>query len=167
MATRIIVWLSCLFRYLSQAGTHIESRRHGRWWASLPQEQWVHEPGGIQAAYAALQESSAVSRQQRDGPRVCNHTAVFNPKGRGKRKAFWCRDCQSVAKSDSALSDERETRFGGAWGKEDFGDRFQNLVFIGMNLERKAIETLLDRCLLTDSELPRYMLHQSEPNLLC
>jgi len=37
--------------------------------------------------------------------------------------------------------------------QEPFGDRHQQIVYIGQNLPKDAMTTELDRCLLTDEEM--------------
>lgn len=47
----------------------------------------------------------------------------------------------------------------------EFGDHRQEIVLIGVNMDRSAITALLDECLLTDKELEAYRKHwnTSEP----
>ena len=61
---------------------------------------------------------------------------------------FWW----ASAPAEEWPEDEQEaadirSRFNG-----EHGDRHQQLVFIGQNLDRKRVETILDSCLLTDDE---------------
>ncbi|KAF5006934.1 hypothetical protein FDECE_6710 [Fusarium decemcellulare] len=46
---------------------------------------------------------------------------------------------------------QHDIKKGGEWG-----DRRQEIVFIGENLDRKRLEALLDECLLTDDELSKW-----------
>ncbi|RYC90504.1 hypothetical protein BFJ63_vAg6566 [Fusarium oxysporum f. sp. narcissi] len=46
---------------------------------------------------------------------------------------------------------QHDIKKGGEWG-----DRRQELVFIGENLDRKALEKMLDECLLTDDEFKKW-----------
>ena len=45
----------------------------------------------------------------------------------------------------------------------DLGDRRQELVFIGVGMDRAKIVQLFDECLLTDSEMEAYVKHWATP----
>ena len=51
-----------------------------------------------------------------------------------------------AARGEELITDIRSNFFG------DHGDRHQELVFIGQELDQQRIENILDRCLLTDLE---------------
>lgn len=42
------------------------------------------------------------------------------------------------------------------WASEEFGDRRQELVFIGVNIDEGDITEELNKCLLDDGELDAY-----------
>ncbi|EKX54519.1 hypothetical protein GUITHDRAFT_59931, partial [Guillardia theta CCMP2712] len=42
-------------------------------------------------------------------------------------------------------------------GSGRFGDRRQEIVFIGIDMDQEAIEALMDGCLLTDDEMKIYI----------
>ena len=75
----------------SQAGTKANIHAAGKWWASVPKEQWPHSP------------------------------------------------------ELHAFVSER-------W-REPHGDRRQELVYIGVDVDRAKITAVLDACLLTDAEM--------------
>jgi len=78
----------------SQAGTKANVHVAGKWWASVPQEQW---------------------------PR--------NPELHAFVRAHW---------------------------REPYGDRRQELVYIGVDVDRAKITASLDACLLTDAEMQQF-----------
>ena len=92
--------------YWSHAGTSLEISCVGRWWATLPREQWPPE------AVAAILEDFDVPAHDED--------AVSNT--------------------------------------ETVGDRRQEIVFIGSNMQTAAKEIIptLDQCLLNDAEWADY-----------
>jgi G3E family GTPase len=75
----------------SQAGVKANIKRSGKWWATVPREQWPTDP------------------------RARNYVAQ-------------------------------------RW-EEPFGDRRQELVFIGIDIDKTAITAALDACLLSDDEM--------------
>jgi hypothetical protein len=48
------------------------------------------------------------------------------------------------------------------WVSDEWGDRRQELVFIGVNFDEGEIKKTLDACLLTDKELDLYRMEQKE-----
>eukprot|EP00287_Rhodomonas_sp_CCMP768_P004843 CAMPEP_0196730896 /NCGR_PEP_ID=MMETSP1091-20130531/10821_1 /TAXON_ID=302021 /ORGANISM="Rhodomonas sp., Strain CCMP768" /LENGTH=164 /DNA_ID=CAMNT_0042073981 /DNA_START=1 /DNA_END=495 /DNA_ORIENTATION=- len=48
-------------------------------------------------------------------------------------------------------------------GEGRFGDRRQEIVFIGIDLDQDVVEELLDACLLSDAEMQEY-LKRAKPN---
>lgn len=60
---------------------------------------------------------------------------------------WWAAAPEEEWPSDQAEIEEIRTRFLG-----EHGDRHQELVFIGQGLDRERVESILDRCLLTDDE---------------
>ena len=41
----------------------------------------------------------------------------------------------------------------------EYGDHRQELVFIGVKMDKGAIVTMLDECLLSDAEMQSYAMH--------
>lgn len=68
---------------------------------------------------------------------------VFEPAG------LWV-DAMDVA--DKAIILEEEPEIRERWDKEH-GDRMTELVFIGLELNRKEIEAYFDQCLVTEEEM--------------
>ena len=61
---------------------------------------------------------------------------------------WWAAAPEEEWPEDEEMTREIQSNFSG-----EFGDRHQQLVFIGQGLDQHRIETMLDACLLTDSEL--------------
>jgi G3E family GTPase len=61
---------------------------------------------------------------------------------------WWAAAPEEEWPEDEEMTREIRSNFSG-----EFGDRHQQLVFIGQGLDQHRIETMLDACLLTDSEL--------------
>ena len=55
----------------------------------------------------------------------------------------------------SLLEDPQEVAQIRAQFVGEFGDRHQELVFIGRELDQKRVESILDRCLLSDLEFAK------------
>jgi hypothetical protein len=120
------------FRYLSHAGTHVEARRHGRWWASVPRVQWPSMPGGEGAGEAAFAAAAAAAAAGVDFTLL--HHANTQKRRRTKRVSSGC-GSKGDGDGDSGGDD------GGGSGTNSgvhistdavgFGDRYQKLVFIG------------------------------------
>jgi len=51
------------------------------------------------------------------------------------------------------------------WASEEFGDRRQELVFIGVNLNEGEICGTLNDCLLTDEEMDEYRERLDDPSV--
>lgn len=66
----------------------------------------------------------------------------------GVAGVFWA----AMPEETWELSEERRAKIAAVW-REPYGDRRQELVFIGIDLDREALERRLDRCLLTDEEM--------------
>jgi hypothetical protein len=56
--------------------------------------------------------------------------------------------------SDAQSLNQIGADFGGEQG--EWGDRRQEVVFIGLDLDQKGIEAQLDECLATDAEMEEY-----------
>jgi len=92
--------------YWSHAGSSFDMQCLGRWWATLPRQQWPPE-------------ATATLLLDFDDP---NHT------------------------------EEVQQEKGGDSTATTVGDRRQEIVFIGMGLQERAICDTLEQCLLTDDE---------------
>jgi G3E family GTPase len=62
---------------------------------------------------------------------------------------FWW---AAIPEEDWPEDEEERAQIRSGWG-EKFGDRMQQLVFIGVKMDRARITAGLDRCLLTDREM--------------
>jgi G3E family GTPase len=65
--------------------------------------------------------------------------------------AWWADAAPELWPTSADSKDAIRSRFSGEWG-----DRRQELVFMGQGLRQEAIFALLDQCLLTDEEIPAY-----------
>lgn len=66
----------------------------------------------------------------------------------GVAGAFWA----AVPEEEWEVGDARRAKVKSVW-QEPYGDRRQELVFIGTDLDRERMERRLDACLLTDEEM--------------
>jgi hypothetical protein len=58
----------------------------------------------------------------------------------------------AIPKDDWPDGEEERDQIRSGWD-EKFGDRMQQLVFIGVDMDKDKITMSLDRCLLTDAEM--------------
>ncbi len=112
-----------------------------RLWALLHQE-W---PGVLRSKgffWLATRNGIAGSLSQAGG--VCRH---------GPAGSWWAAQDRAEWPDDGELLDEIRADWHGEFDDASIGDRRQELVLIGVDLEAAAWRAKLDACLLTDAEL--------------
>ena len=98
------------------------------------------------AAGAAL--ASGAGQQAAEKPKQVKMTALL-----GSISAQLRGQAPALGEASDAYVAERQPFDG------EFGDRRQEVVFIGVRMDKAAITALLDACLLTDTEMDSYKQH--------
>ena len=133
------IWLSnshMQIFYWALAGKHFELKQYATWWARRVTCRPGQQPQGQPVPRAAS------LRPDRLHPLI--HKNGLRARWAAVPRDEWPTEEKEVA---DILKD---------FDDGDYGDRRQELVFIGVNMDRVAITNLLDACLLTDSELLAY-----------